>query len=139
MLWFKVAKDAALIYTGAQISCIRSDVIEYLYLANEPCKFCSYSASCTLADGTRCNVTDAVWLHLKLLKFEIKVLDSGPYPVIQGLDFLTLTQVVTDVSSEKFSIRFLPDCMGDFSSCGKAQIGHSFIQSLTNEVSQKSK
>jgi hypothetical protein len=88
MLWLKLGQDPALIYTGAQISCIRSDVIEYLYLSNEPFKFCSCSVSCTLADGTRCKVTDVVWLHLKLLKFEIKVLDGDPFPVILGLDFL---------------------------------------------------
>jgi len=88
-----------------------------MYLANEACKFSSCSVSCTLADGTRCKVTNAVRLHLKLLKFtwdhELKILDGGPFPVILGLDFLTRTQTLIDVSSKRFSFRFHPDCSGD--------------------------
>ena len=86
MLSLKVGQVPALIDTVAQFSCVRSDVIEYLYLANGSCKFSSFSVSCTSADWTRCNVTNAVRLHLKLLQFmwghEFKVLDGGPFPVI---------------------------------------------------------
>jgi len=88
-------------------------------------------------------VTDAVRLDLELLRFaldhEFKVLEGGPFPVILGLDFFTQTQMVIDVSSKRLSFRFRPDYAGDFSSFGKAQRGHSFLQSLTNEVSQWSK
>ena len=81
--------------TGAQFSCIRSDVIEYLYLAGEPCKFDSCSVVCTLADGSRSEITNSVKFHLKFLKFyreyEFKILDAGPFPVILGLDFLIRT------------------------------------------------
>jgi len=143
MLCLKMGQVPALVDMGAQFSCIRSDVIEYLYLATEPCKFCSRSFSGTLADGTRCKVTNAVRLHLKLLTFtwghEFMVLDGGPFPVILGLNFLTRTQMVIDVSSKRSSFRFHPDCVGDFSSWVKAQTGHVFLQSLTDEVSQWSK
>jgi len=91
----------------------------------------------------RYKVTNAVRLHLKLLKFawdhEFKILDGGLFPVFLGLDFLTWTQMVIDVSSKRFSFRFHPSCVGDFSTWEKAQTGHSFLQSLTDEVSQWSK
>ena len=107
MLSLKVGQVLALVDTGAKFSCVQSDVIEYLYLANKLCKFCSCSVSCTLTDWTHCKVTNAVRLHLKLLKFmwdhEFKVLDAGPFPVILGLDFFTWTQMVIDVSSKRFS------------------------------------
>jgi len=113
MLSLKVGKVPALVDTGNQFLCIRSDVIEYLYLANDPCKFCSCTVSCTLADGTRCKITNAVRLHLKLLKFtwdhEFKVLNGGPFPVILGLEFLTRTQMFIEVSSKRFSFQFHPD------------------------------
>jgi hypothetical protein len=109
MLGLKVGRVPVLVDTGAQFSCIRSDVIEYLYLAGEPCKFGLCSVVCTLADGSRSKITNSVKFHLKLLKFswehEFKILDAGPFPVILGLDFLTRTQLVIDVSEKvQFSV-----------------------------------
>jgi hypothetical protein len=67
MLQLKVGKIPALIDTGAQFSCMRSDVAEFLYLTGETCVFYLCSVFCILADGTRCEVTDAVKLHVRLL------------------------------------------------------------------------
>ena len=39
MLEFKVGEVPALADTGAQFSCVRSDVPEFLYLSGEPCDF----------------------------------------------------------------------------------------------------
>ena len=90
-LELKVGKVPALINTGAQFSCIRSDVAEFLNLRGEPCVFTSCSVTCLLADGQRCEVTGSVKLHVKLLSFswdhELKVLRGGPFPAILGLDF----------------------------------------------------
>jgi len=57
----------------------------------EPCVFTSCSVTCLLPDGQRCEVTDAVKLHIKLLSFswdqEFKVLRGEPFSAILGLDF----------------------------------------------------
>ena len=88
MLGLKVGRVLALLDTGAQFSCIRSDVIEYLYLACEPCNFGLSSIVCTLADGSRSKITNSVKFHLKLLKFSWEHDFTDPFPVILGLDFL---------------------------------------------------
>ena len=58
LLWvhlqLKVGKVPALVDTGAQFSCVRADVAEFLYLMGEPCSFTSSSVECALADGQRC-------------------------------------------------------------------------------------
>jgi hypothetical protein len=66
MLQLKGGSIPALIDTGAQFSCVRSDIGEYLYLMGEPCVFGSYSVGCVLADGTRCDLTNSVRLHVIL-------------------------------------------------------------------------
>jgi len=90
-LELKVGKVPALIDTGAQFSCIRSDVAEFLNLWEEPCVVTPCSVTCLLADGQCCEVTEAVKLHVKLLPFswdhEFKVLRGGLFPAILGLDF----------------------------------------------------
>jgi hypothetical protein len=78
-----------LIDTGTQFSCIRSDVAEFLYLMEEPCVFTSCSLMCLLADGQRCEVTDAVRLHVKILSdswnSEFKILGGGdPFLLFWG-------------------------------------------------------
>ena len=69
MLRLKGGEVPALVDTGAQFSCVRSDVAEFLYLTGEPCVFSLCSVYCVLADGTRAEVTNAVKLHVKLLDF----------------------------------------------------------------------
>jgi len=110
MLELRVGKIPALVDTGAQFSCVRSDVAEFLYLTEEPCSFLSSSVVCVLADGRRCEINNAVKLHVKLLSFswdhEFKILDEGPFPAILGLDFLKHTRMRVDVASrELFWIR----------------------------------
>jgi len=82
-LELKVGKVPALIDTGAQFSCIRSDVAEFLYLREEPCLFTSCSMTCLLADGQRCKVTDAAKLHMKLLSFSC----DHEFKVLRGVAF----------------------------------------------------
>jgi hypothetical protein len=75
--------------------------------------------SCLLADGQRCEVTNTVKLHVKLLSFswdnEIKFLRGGPFPAILGLDFMDRTRMLVDVASRKFSFAFSTNCSGTFS------------------------
>jgi hypothetical protein len=97
----------ALIDTGAQFSCIRADVVEYLYLRGETCVFTSCSVTCVLADGKKGHVSNAAKLHVGLLSFawdhEFKVLNEGPFPAILGLDFLNRTQMIVDIPAGTFS------------------------------------
>ena len=88
MLNLKVGQVPALVDTGAQFSCIQSDVIEYLYLRGEYCVF----LPCLLADGRKGQVSNAVKLHAGLFSFswdhEFNVLNEGPFPAINCLYFL---------------------------------------------------
>jgi hypothetical protein len=88
----KVGRVPALIETGAQFSCVRSDVAEYFYLREEPCVLTSCSVTCSLTDGQRCEVTDVVSLHVKLLSFswdhEFIVLRGGTLSGHFGVTFL---------------------------------------------------
>jgi len=81
MLSLKVGNVPALVDTGSQFSCIRLEVAEFLNLTGEPYEFRSFSVICSLANGAQCEVTDAVKLHVRLLKFswdhEFKVLWKG--------------------------------------------------------------
>jgi hypothetical protein len=49
---FRVGKVLALIDTGAQFSCICSDIVAYLRRKGEPCEM-SCAVTCKLADGSR--------------------------------------------------------------------------------------
>lgn len=91
LLWvaleLRVGKVPALLDTSAQFSCIRANVTEFLYLMGEPSTFAACSARCALADGQRCQVSNAITLHVKLLSFswchEFKVLNGGPNMIIR--------------------------------------------------------
>jgi hypothetical protein len=112
MLSLKSGSIPALVDTGAQFSCVCSDIAEYLYLMGEPCVFGWCSVGCVLADGTCCDLTNSVRLHVKLLSFtwkhEFKVLNGGPFPIILDLDFLRRTSMVVDMASKRFTFRFSP-------------------------------
>ena len=93
---FKLGKVPALVDTGAQFSCIGSDVIEYLYLRGEHwLSLCS--VTCLLADGRKGQVSNAAKFHVGLLSFswnhEFKILNEDPFPVILGMDFLQRKQM----------------------------------------------
>ena len=101
--------------------------------------FLSCSVTCTLADGKRCEVSNAVKLHVKVLSFswnhEFKVLGGGPFPAIFGLDFVRRTKKTVDVATGTFSFGFAPHCSGTFSP-PNAEIGKElFLQNLWEEVS----
>ena len=107
-----------MIDTGAQISCVRSDVVEYLYLTGEPCSFSTCYLDCLLADGTKGQISNAVKLHVGLLSctwtHEFKILDGGPFPAILGLDFLQRTQMTLNLSAKTFGFAFAPNKVGSF-------------------------
>jgi len=140
MLQLKEGKVPALVDTGAQFSCVRSDLAEFLYLTGEPCVFSLCSVSCILADGTRCEVANAVQLHVKLLDFswdhEFRVLRGGVFPVILGLDFLRWTSMLLDVASKSFSFGFAPQSRGQFGEWSESDGGEPYLQNLTAEVSK---
>jgi hypothetical protein len=137
-LELKVGKFSGLVDTGAQISCIRSDVAEFLDLREEPCVFAKCSVTCFLADGQRCEVTEAVKLHVKLLSFtwdhDFKVLRGRPFPAILGLDFLDRTKILVDVASRKFSFGFAPSCFGTFSLPSLDAEVEPYLQNLCEET-----
>ena len=143
LLWvpleLKVGKVPALIDTGAQFSCVRADVAEFLFHMDEPCSFTQCAVVCALADGQRCHVTDAVNLHAKLLSFswthEFKVLNGGPFPAILGIDFLERTQMMVNAASKTFSFGFAPDKIGHFSRCDWEGEDQPFLQGLLEETS----
>ena len=126
LLWvllnLKIGKIPALVDTGAQFSCIRSDVVEYLYLRGEGCVFSPCSMTCLLADGKKGQISNAVRLHVGLLSFmwdqEFKILKEGPFPAILGMDFLQHTQMRVELSSRTYLFAFAPTCVGSFSPRG---------------------
>ena len=129
----------ALVDTGAQFSCIRSDVIEYLYHRGERCVFSSCSIGCLLADGKRIHISDAVSLRVGLLSFtwnqEFKILKGGPFPVILGMDFLLRCQMRVELDSKTYSFAFAPTCVGSFSAKGSNRRDEPFLQVLCTEAS----
>ena len=134
----KVGQVPALVDTGAQFSCIRSDVIEYLYMRGEECTFLPCSLSCLLADGQRAQVTDAVGLHVRLLDFswnhEFKILNGGPFPAILGMDFLQRTGMKVDLSSSSYCFAFAPSTIGSFSAAALRETREPYLQQLCGEV-----
>jgi hypothetical protein len=57
-------------------------------------------------------------LHVKLLSFswdhEFKILKTGIFPAILGLDFLEKTRMLVDAAVRQFSFGFAPECRGVF-------------------------
>ena len=143
LLWvslkMKIGEIPTLMDTGAQFSCIRSDVIEYLYLRGERCMFSSCSMGCLLADGKRSHISDAVGLHVGLLSFtwnqEFKILKGGPFPAILGMEFLLCSQMRVELHSKTYSFAFAPTCVGSFSAEGSDNRDEPFLQVLCTEAS----
>ena len=142
LLWvglnFKVGRVPALIDPGAQFSCVRSDVVDYLSQRGEDCTFLPCSVTCLLADGSKVQVIGAVRLHVRLLSFswdhEFKILNDGPFPAIFGMDFLRRTQMRVDVSSRTYCFGFAPCTMGSFSAAELEQRPEPYLQQLCGEV-----
>ena len=137
-LHLQIGKVPALVDTGAQFSCIRVDLAEFIRSMGKPCRFESCSLTCSLADGRECRVTEAVKLHVKLHSFawdhEFKVLKGGSSPVILGLDFLESTKMVVDVASRKFAFTFAPDVVGSFGVFQKGEDENSYLRELRREA-----
>jgi hypothetical protein len=139
MLQVKKGKFPALLDTGAQFSCVRSDVVKFLFHSGEPCRFLACSVPCLLADGKVSEVKDAVKLEVKILTYswqhEFKILPMSPFPAILGLDFLQRTQMVIDVPSRRFNFRFAPDQYGSFvTGDSDGTRGEDFFQVLMSEA-----
>ena len=71
LLWVELSlkerKIPAIIDMGAQFSCVRSDVVEYLALTGEPHSLRSCQVNCLLTDGTTTPVSKVVKLHVGLM------------------------------------------------------------------------
>ena len=128
----------ALVDTGAQFSCIRSDVIEYLYTRGGSCDFLPCSLTCLLADGRKAQVNNAAKLHVRLLAFswdhELKILDEGPFAAILGMDFLARTQMRVDVASRTFSFTSAPSRVGSFSPGAFQEVSDPYFRQLCDEA-----
>jgi hypothetical protein len=122
LLWVKLSlrerKIPAIIDTGAQFSCVRSDVVEYLALTGEPYSLRSCRVKYLLADSTTALVSNVVKLHVGLMSFtwdyEFKMLDAGPFPAILGLDFLCHTGMTIDLPNSSFKFAFAHNLLGSF-------------------------
>jgi len=122
LLWvglnLKIGNIPALVDTGTQFSCVRSEVIDYLYHRGERCTFFPCTLSCLLSDGSKIQVSDAVSLHVRLLSLSwdhnFKVLNGGPFLAILGIDFLERTKMRVDLSSRSYSFAFAPNVKGLF-------------------------
>jgi len=64
-----VGRIPVLVDTGAQFSCLRTDVVEYLHMRGQASKFSECTLLCMLAVGTRTKISDSVTLHVRLLNF----------------------------------------------------------------------
>jgi hypothetical protein len=117
-LQMHIGNVPALVDIGTQFSCIRSDLAEFAYLMGELCLFKLCSVTCSLADGRKCKVSDAMDLHVKLLSFswnhEFKLLNGGSFLVNLGSYFLEQTKMIVDVASCKFFFAFAPQSKGSF-------------------------
>jgi len=134
MVRLKCGKIPALLDTGAQSSCIRSDIAEFLHLAGETCVFKPCSISYVLANGTQCKVERIVKLRFKILGFSwdhhFHVLEGGSFPAILGLDFMGRTRMTVNVSAKQFKFEFSPHLTGE---CGTDEVGSdggNYLQSL---------
>jgi len=134
MVGLKRGKIPALLDTGAQSSCIRSDIAEFLLLAGETRVFKTCSINYVLANGTQCKVEKIVKLRVKILGFSwdhpFHVLEGGLFPAILGLDFMGRTGMTVNVSTKQFKFEFAPHLIGE---CGTDEIaseGGNCLQSL---------
>jgi len=134
----KIGKIVALVDMGAQFSCVRSDVIEYLYLKGERCTLFPCALSCLLADGSKAQVSDAVRLHVRLLCFSwdhnFKVLNGGSFPSILGIDFPERTKMRVDLSSRSYSFAFAPNVKRSFSAAELHENCESYLQNVCGEA-----
>ena len=142
LLWVKLSLKEryipAIVDTGAQFSCIRTDVIEYLVLTGEPHSLRPCQVNCVLADGTTACVSNAVKLHVGLMSFswdyEFKVLNAGPFPAILGLDFLRHTGMTIDLPNSSFRFAFAPNDVGSFLTKASEESEEPFLQELCGQV-----
>jgi len=137
-LELKAGRVPALVNTGAQFSCLRSDVVDYLSQNGEVCTCLPCSVTFVLADGRKAQVKGAVRLHVRLLSFswnhEFKILHDGPFPAILGMDFLCRTQMRVDVASRTYCFGFAPGKTGSFADEELKPRPEPYLQQLCGEA-----
>jgi hypothetical protein len=91
-------------------------------------------------DGTRCEITDTIKLHVRFLSswdYDFKILKGGIFPAILGLDFLTGTRMTVDVALQRFSFSFAPDESGKFCTGEGDPETEPYLQGLCAEIFAK--
>ena len=143
LLWvvldLKAGKIPALVDTGAQFSCVRLDVLEFLREKGENCNPVPCPLTCVLGDGKTALVSNAVRLRVGLLRFtwnyEFKILEESTCPIILGLDFLTHTQMSLDLCAMQYKFVFAPDMVGFLSpKLNQVQEDSIWLRTWTNWV-----
>jgi len=142
LLWvglnLKIGIIAALVETGAKLSCVRSEVIDYVYHRGERSKFFSFNLKCLLADGSKAQATDAVGLRVRLLLFlldhNFRVMNETPFPAINAIDFLERNKMRVDLSSRGYNFVFAPNVKGWFSAAYLHEICEAYLQNLCGKA-----
>jgi len=133
MVGLKRGKIPALLDTGAQSSCIRSDIAEFLRLAAETRVFKPCSINYVLANGTQYKVEKILKLVVKILGFSwdhhFHVLEGGSFPAILGLDFMGRTGMTVNVSAKQFKFEFAPHLTGKCATDEVGSDGGNYLQS----------
>jgi len=79
--------------------------------------------------STRVKLLSFTWCH------EFKILNGGPFPVILGIDFLKLTNMLVNPAARTFSFSFAPGETGQFSDGSGVAETQPFLQALFEEAS----
>jgi hypothetical protein len=71
------------------------------------------SLSCRLENGLCCEIKETAKLHFKLDRFSwkcrFKIVESRPFPIILGSDFLSHSGMVIDFETKVFCFWLAPD------------------------------
>jgi len=130
-LWVKVNFKSTVILglvdTGAQWTCVRQDVVQSLAKMGTRMKRIPCEMTCHLANGMSCKIKEMVELHFLIgafsWNFSFKVLSDGPFAIILGLDFLTYSGMVADMTKREYHFGFAPDRVMKFENLNEGIVG----------------